>query len=156
MDNARASDVKDPQAQRGLSRRRFLRWAGWSGAALAMAPLLQACAIATTTRRFAVKITGPEVVAFDPAVLTVPLGATVVWKNQDINPHSVTCDPALIPQDGPQSLTLLPPGAEPWDSGNLYKGQSWSHTFDVAGEYVYFSRGQGAFENLIGNISVTE
>ena len=53
-------------------------------------------------------------------VLTVPVGTTVIWTNEDSTMHTVT---AL---DGT------------FDSGFLDNGDSWSFTFDVPGEYEYY------------------
>lgn len=70
-----------------------------------------------------------------PATLTVQRGGTVVWSNTGSVPHTVTDDPskASNPSDA-----VLPAGAQPWDSGTITGGQSYSRTFDVAGQYTYF------------------
>ncbi len=100
--------------------------------------LAGACSIATDQRRFQVNIEGTDAVLFVPSTLTVPVGATVVWQNRDQHPHAVTCDPALAQEVG--SYSVLPPGVEPWNSGTLYTGETWSHTFTTSGKYLYFSR----------------
>lgn len=53
-------------------------------------------------------------------VLTVAVGTTVTWTNQDAMMHTVTA------ADGS------------FDSGFLDGGQTWSYTFDTPGEYEYF------------------
>lgn len=59
--------------------------------------------------------------AFTPAVLTVPVGATVTWVNQDSVYHTATSDiPAGLP-----------------DSPNINPGESWSFTFTQDGTYEY-------------------
>ena len=63
-----------------------------------------------------VKIAG---FAFDPASVTVKVGTTVKWINQDSAAHTVTAD------DGS------------WNSGSLAKGQSFSQVFTQAGTYTY-------------------
>jgi len=63
-----------------------------------------------------VKIAG---FAFDPASVTVKVGTTVKWTNQDSAAHTVTAD------DGS------------WNSGSLAKGQSFSQVFTQAGTYTY-------------------
>jgi plastocyanin len=135
-------------------RRHFLRLLRVTGVTVLAGPLLAACSIATSQRRFAVYISGPQVVEFSPASLTVPRGSTVVWKNQDLAPHTVTCDPGLLPDGAPHNLVLLPEDAEPWNSGDLYTGQSWSHTFTQSGQYIYFSQ-RGSVATLLGNVIVT-
>jgi plastocyanin len=57
--------------------------------------------------------------AFDPAEITVPTGATVVWTNEDTPPHTVT------------SLDGV------FDSGIFDPGASFSWTFDQPGTFPY-------------------
>ena len=61
----------------------------------------------------------------DPAdysvnVLTIPVGTTVTWTNEDSTMHTVTA------VDGS------------FDSGFFDNGDSWSYTFDEPGEFEYF------------------
>lgn len=68
---------------------------------------------------------GGDVVAmtffnFAPDVLTVPVGTTVTWVNEDTVLHTATAD------DG--SFDVETPG----------EGDEGSHTFDEAGEFTYF------------------
>ncbi|MFD3932162.1 cupredoxin family copper-binding protein [Streptomyces sp. NPDC058614] len=60
--------------------------------------------------------------AFSPASLSVPVGSTVTWTNQDTAPHDVKTT------SGPVSI----------HSPMLDKGESWSFTFGTAGSYGYF------------------
>jgi plastocyanin len=60
--------------------------------------------------------------AFAQKSLTVNVGDTVKWTNEDTAPHTVTTT------SGPASF----------DSGNLSKGQSFSYTFTKAGTYDYY------------------
>lgn len=64
--------------------------------------------------------------AFSPATLTVKVGTTVTWTNQDSAPHQIASDPH------PQHTGL--PGLF---SDSLGKGQSYSFTFDKAGTLGY-------------------
>jgi plastocyanin len=57
--------------------------------------------------------------AFAPTPLTVPVGTTVVWTNQDFVVHTVTSDTGV------------------WDSGSLSQGQSFPYTFKTPGTYAY-------------------
>ena len=57
---------------------------------------------------------------YSPETLTVKVGDTVTWTNQDSAGHSATAD------DGS------------FDTGVLAKGQSGSVTFDKAGTYTYY------------------
>jgi plastocyanin len=55
--------------------------------------------------------------AFNPASITVKKGTTVTWKQQDSAPHTIT--------------------GTGFESGNLAKGQAFSHTFNDAGTFDY-------------------
>jgi plastocyanin len=57
--------------------------------------------------------------AFSPATLTVAVGTTVTWTNQDSAGHTVTAD------DGS------------WGSGNIARGETFSQTLSKAGTYAY-------------------
>ncbi|TLM97644.1 amidase [bacterium] len=57
--------------------------------------------------------------AFDPISLTVAVGTTVTWTNNDTIPHNVTAD------DG--SFT----------SGSIAAGDTYAFTFTKAGTYTY-------------------
>lgn len=73
--------------------------------------------------------------AFEPAKLTVIVGETVTWSNTSrAMVHTVTADAALVRDPG---NVKLPQGAAPWDSGSIVPGRSWSHTFEIPGEYRY-------------------
>lgn len=61
--------------------------------------------------------------AFSPASITVPVGTTVTWTNQDGVAHTVTGDGSNVPSG--------------FGSGNLSNGQSYSFTFATAGTYTY-------------------
>jgi plastocyanin len=57
--------------------------------------------------------------AFDPVTVTVPVGTTVTWTNEDSATHTITSD------------------SGDWDSGRLKNGQLFSHTFTEAGTFSY-------------------
>lgn len=71
---------------------------------------------------------------FVPASVTIKVGETVTWRSKSVLIHSVTTDPKRV-----QKVTNVqsPPGVAPFDSGTIASGKSWSHRFDVAGEYRY-------------------
>jgi amicyanin len=68
-------------------------------------------------------VTGPAVsitnFAFDPATLTVPVGATVTWTNRDEEPHTV------VANDGS------------FHSPGLGTNSTYSFTFPTAGSFDY-------------------
>jgi len=59
---------------------------------------------------------------FEPSTLTVAVGETVRWFNDDALPHTVSAT------DGS------------WESGNLAPGQAFERRFDTAGSYPYLCR----------------
>lgn len=72
---------------------------------------------------------------FDPVGLHVRPGQTVRWTNRDQgNSHTVTAyHPAL--NDRPRRI---PPNVQPWDSGYLLPGESFSMKFMRQGVYDYY------------------
>jgi len=99
-----------------------LGWGGW----------LSACGEAAGKAGPVVEMKGVE---YAPAKLVIKVGDTVTWRNTDRMAHTVTSDPAKAHD---KESARRPEGAEPWDSGDIEGGASWSHSFDVPGEYVYF------------------
>jgi plastocyanin len=137
-----------PNAQSGpISRRRVLQIVGRAIPALLLTPLLTGCP-SRAEKLATITMTGQN--AFAPASLIVSTGTKVVWKNGDTSPHSTTCDPAKV--RGSMNVAL-PTGAPPWDSGVLYSGDVWAHTFDTPGTYVYFSA-PDEDRGMIGTITV--
>jgi plastocyanin len=63
---------------------------------------------------------------FIPAEVTVSVGDTVTWSNDDSAAHTVTSG---TPSDGPDGI---------FDSSLFMAGTTFSYTFDTAGEYNYF------------------
>jgi plastocyanin len=55
-----------------------------------------------------------------PATLVVNVGDTVVWKNEDIVPHTAT------------------DRGKAFDSGSIEPGASWSYTANRKGTYLYY------------------
>lgn len=88
---------------------------------------------------------------FDPATVSVPKGATVEWQNTGTQPHTVTFDPAKAMD---KSHIVLPSGVTPFDSGLVNAGESYKHTFTVAGEYRYICIPHEAMA-MVGTITVT-
>jgi plastocyanin len=72
---------------------------------------------------------------FSPEVVYVRRGDTVRFQNESLSTHTVTDIPAAarFPDDA-----RVPEGVEPFDSGPLGLGQSYSHAFEVPGVYRYF------------------
>lgn len=80
---------------------------------------------------------------FVPDTLTVKVGTTVTWVNQDGYIHTVTSGTSPSDRSGL------------FDSGNLNGGETFSFTFDKAGTYDYFCIPHFSL-GMIGKIMVTE
>ncbi len=70
-------------------------------------------------------VRGPDEVwisssGFDPATLTVAVGTTVTWTNNDGEPHTVTSSAKLFSSSG------------------LEEGEGFSYTFASPGTYTYY------------------
>ena len=63
---------------------------------------------------------------FIPSMVTVSVGGTVTWTNDDTAAHTVTSGTL---SDGPDGI---------FDSSILMVGKTFEHTFDDAGSYDYF------------------
>lgn len=59
--------------------------------------------------------------AFEPAVLELQRGDTIVWINRDIVPHTATAERKPV-----------------WTTGQLAQGQSGRYVARRAGEFPYF------------------
>lgn len=148
-----------------LGRRQLLRLAGLGALSAAGVALLSACGssgggsgkagganpTSATGGGAAATVTMTDQLKFEPADLTIAKGTTVTWKNSGQLPHTATDDPGKAID---KAHAALPSGAQPWDSGNVNVGQSWSHTFDVPGKYAYFCIPHEA-AGMIGTITVT-
>ena len=66
-------------------------------------------------------------ISFDPAEITIQAGESVTWNNRDIVPHT-----AKSGNPGEQDLGSF------FRSGNLLQGNTFTHTFNEVGEFVYF------------------
>jgi plastocyanin len=66
-------------------------------------------------------------IAFVPLEVTITVGETVRWVNDDIVPHTTTSG-----NPGDADAGSL------WNSGLMGGGASFEHTFNEAGEFVYF------------------
>ena len=92
---------------------RTRRWTlAWATAGLSM--LIAASTVLAADS--AVTIAG---FAFDPATVTIQVGDSVTWTNQDSEPHTATAE------DGS------------FDTGHLANGDSETVTFDTAGTFDY-------------------
>jgi plastocyanin len=73
--------------------------------------------------------------SFSPNPVEVKVGETVTWINDDSGRHTLTSKDGIF------------------NSGIMGKGQSFSFTFNKAGEYPYFC---SPHPNMVGTVVVTE
>jgi len=73
--------------------------------------------------------------AFSPSSLTVKVGDTVTWTNNDNHDHTVTSDSSAF------------------NSGNIANGSTFSFTFNTAGTYSYNC---GIHTSMTGTIVVNQ
>ncbi len=76
--------------------------------------------------------------SFQPSSISVPVGSTVTWTNEDAFAHSV------VATGGPDATFRSDP---------LATGQTYSHTFDAPGTYTYIC---GIHPSMAGSVVVTE
>jgi plastocyanin len=81
--------------------------------------------------------------AFNPNTLTIRVGTTVTWSNDETSPipHTVT-------SGSPNALSGM------FDSGDLNPGQTFQFTFNAPGTFQYFCRIHGAA--MTGTVTVTQ
>ncbi|PZR52956.1 hypothetical protein DNL40_09900 [Xylanimonas oleitrophica] len=123
------------------------RRAGAAAVVLAASALTGACADPDAPPPVQVEITSN---GFDPVALDVPPGTEVRFVNKDLLPQTVT-----TAQDA-DGEPVLPPGAEPFDSGRLSEGVTYAVRLEVPGEYLYESLTQGHGTQMIGSLRVSE
>ena len=102
--------------------------------------------------------------AFDPSEYTVSVGDTVTWYNGSTRGHTVTAYENAIPEDAAyfasggyenEAAAREAFRQEGFAGGQIASGESYSHTFEVAGEYQYvcIPHEQGG---MVGTIVVEE
>ena len=64
--------------------------------------------------------------AFNPGVLEIPAGTTVIFRNTDPDPHTITSETGAFPE------------------GKVDEKQEYKFTFDTEGEFPYFCQYHGA------------
>ena len=82
--------------------------------------------------------------AYTPGVITVPVGTTITWRNDDSVQHTVTSGSS----DG---AVGTPDGS--FDSGLMANGDTFTRTFDEAGTFDYYCT---PHPWMIGQVQVTD
>ncbi len=90
---------------------------------------------------------------FLPEKLTIKVGQTVQWVNEDKEMiHEVTTDPDIAVDP---SHVSIPEKAEPFDSRLITFGKSFRHQFTVPGLYRYACPPHEN-EGMLGEVTVTK
>ncbi|MBV8453614.1 MAG: hypothetical protein JOZ29_15285 [Deltaproteobacteria bacterium] len=88
---------------------------------------------------------------FVPHTLKVAMNTIVEWKNTGNMLHGVS----TVLNDAQNKKDVhLPPGAKPFRSGFIMRGQTWKHRFSVPGHYTYFCLSHEK-DGMVGKINVT-
>src|SRR5947209_20482982 len=103
---------RDGMLRREYRRTRGVRLVGAVVFALLLATFIT---VARSSVQGAAATVAMQNIAFTPASITVTVGTTVAWTNQDTVPHTTTSDAPM------------------WDSSIMNKGASFSFTFTKAG-----------------------
>lgn len=101
---------------------------------VAVAPTVAPLPTTTAAAPVATSVVAIRNFAFRPPVITVPVGTTVTWTNDDIEQHTATA------------------GDKSFDSDAVSNGKSYSFTFTRAGTYKY---GCLIHPEMLGQIIVT-
>ncbi|MCX5645211.1 MAG: TIGR03118 family protein [Phycisphaerae bacterium] len=80
---------------------------------------------------------------FEPADVTVKVGDTVTWTNTGSFAHTTTSGTTTGGVRHPDGL---------WDSGSLFSGQTFSHTFTKAGVFPYYCTPH--YSMMVGTVTV--
>lgn len=108
-------------------------------------------AVPQESETVAVKMT--EEHKFVPEKLTIKVGQTVEWVNEDKTmPHEVTTDPNVAADP---SNVSAPEGAQVFDSHLMASGKSFRHEFTVPGLYRY-SCPPHENDGMLGEITATK
>jgi plastocyanin len=100
-------------------------------AAALLSAVLSAAAVAAQPPAIGATVQMTNAFEFDPPAVTIHAGDAVEWHNVSRFKHTVTADPRL-------GDAALPPGAEPFASGELQPGASFRRVLTVPGKYRYF------------------
>lgn len=72
---------------------------------------------------------------FSPEAGTIRVGQHVVWRNVSRTVHTVTFDSRMARNP---NHAALPPGVQPFSTGNVVPGQTVNFRFTIPGQYRYF------------------
>jgi plastocyanin len=104
-------------------------------------------------RDVAAVVTMTNAFSFAPAVVQVPAGSTIEWRNTSIATHTVTDAPRLAPKLA--GSMALPAGAAPFHSSDIPPGQVYRATFATPGTYRYICVPHHGMFGMEGTVEVT-
>lgn len=84
---------------------------------------------------------------YSPSAVRIRAGETVVWSNASSEIHTVSTADGAAPSVGG------PDGAEPFNSGPIPAGETYSRRFDEPGVYVFACEIHGD-DGMVGIVSV--
>ena len=138
-----------------MHRRRFLASLGASGAVA-----LAGCSASGSDGGDDYDV-GMTAVAFQPPDVTVSVGETVRWKNTSSRAHTVTAYESSLPEGAAffasGGYETESAAREAWRDleGSITSGESYEHTFEVAGTYEYFCIPHEQ-AGMVGTVTVEE
>lgn len=89
-------------------------------------------------------VTITDSLSFDPEMLEIDSGQTVVWKNESSTVQTVTAYSDQIPDDadyfssGDYNSEALATMIYPF-GGKVGSGETYTNTFEISGTYTYYS-----------------
>lgn len=89
---------------------------------------------------------------YNPAELVVSSGDRITWTNKSNEVQTIT---VKTREDKQKMLAMAPEDAEPFSSGAIQPGESFSYTFYIPGTYEIVSL-PNAHQNMSGRIIVKE
>ena len=114
---------------------------------------IEATMLAAPQESEAVVVKMTEEHTFMPEKITIKVGQTVEWVNEDkAMPHEVNTDPNVA--SDPSNVSV-PEGATVFDSRLIPSGKSFRHQFTVAGLYRY-SCPPHENDGMLGEITVAK
>ncbi len=144
-----------------MHRRHFIQSATGSLALLFASPIVAAAEAPPSTGESAqthvVEMT--DAMIYDPDVITIAPGDTVEWITVGQMGHSVTAYENELPDGAPYwasgGFESEDDARSGYPDGNIAKGETYSYTFDLEGEYGYFCVPHETIQ-MIGKVVVSK
>lgn len=97
-----------------------------------------------------------DTLKFEPAELTIDVGQTVVWETVGSVAHSVTAYGDELPDGAAYfasgGFDTTEQARSSYPEGSVGQGETYSHTFETAGEFPYFCVPHES--SMVGTITV--